>query len=75
MKRSIDIFAAAQVAAAFAMFPTLTPPRLPRSGNSGAPYHRPGANDVLMDWDLPKGKRARRRAKRRLLASGERGES
>lgn len=56
------IFAAAQMAAAFAMFPTLTPPhRRP----APRPYHQPGVNTVLMDWDLPKSKRAKRRERGR----------
>lgn len=37
-------------------------PVLPRDV-SRAVYHRPGVDTVLMDWDLPKGKRARRRAR------------
>lgn len=33
------------------------------------PYHVPGRDIALMDWDLPKGKRARRRARGRKAAA------
>lgn len=67
----IEMLAAAQLAAAFAMFPSLTPPARarPRRYYSPKPYHLEGRDTVLMDWDLPKGKRARRRARGRAKLS------
>lgn len=65
MRSDRSLFAAAQMAAAFAMFPTLTPPRQRRDMYRRKQYHEPGTNDVLMDWDLPKSKRAKRRARGR----------
>jgi hypothetical protein len=74
MQDDRNLFAAATLAAAFGMFPTLTPPRLRQRRQPVAPYHQPGVNDVLMDWDLPKGKRAKRRArKHRAMNIHERG--
>lgn len=70
MKQRLNLFAAAQMAAAFGMFPTLTPPRSARRfPEARIPYHTLGSDTVLMDWDLPKGKRAKRRA--RALSKSE----
>lgn len=69
----LALFGAVQLATAFSMFPTLTPPepRLRRS-YSPTPYHLEGRDTVLMDWDLPKGKRAKRRARGRREVRQER---
>lgn len=70
MRSGYKLFAAAHMAAAFAMFPTLTPP-VPtrRFATHRTPYHRPGVDTVLMDWDLPRGKRAKRRARGRAAVA------
>jgi hypothetical protein len=63
------MMAAAQLAAAFAMFPTLTPPEpVRRLSRERSPYYRADRDTVLMDWDLPKSKRAKRRARGRAIA-------
>lgn len=64
-------FAGLSLAAA-AMYSLTYPPRsrapIPPRDISRATYHRPGHDTVLMDWDLPKGKRAKRRARGRDTA-------
>lgn len=63
-----DMFEVAQLAAALAMFPSLAQPS-PARRRSRGPYHLEGRDTVLMDWDLPKGKRAKRRARGRRVSS------